>query len=68
MTIASVSDFREVARQRLPPLLFHYIDGGSYAEVTLARNVEDMREIALRQRVMRDVSNVSMKTNWLGQE
>jgi L-lactate dehydrogenase (cytochrome) len=68
MTLASVMDFRELARQRLPPLLFHYIDGGSYAEVTLARNLEDMRAVALRQRVMRDVSNISMKTTWLGQD
>ncbi len=40
---ASALDYRELARRRLPPFLFEYIDGGSYAEVTLKRNVADLR-------------------------
>lgn len=42
MTIASITDYRELARRRLPPLLFEYIDGGPYAEVTLRRNFADL--------------------------
>jgi L-lactate dehydrogenase (cytochrome) len=68
MEAAAVGDFRALAEKRLPPLLFHYMDGGSYAEETLRRNVEDMRAVALRQRVMVDVSNISMSTSWLGQD
>lgn len=34
MTPASVSDYRALARRRLPRVLFDYIDGGSYAEIT----------------------------------
>jgi len=68
MTPASVSDYRELARRRLPRLLFDYIDGGSYAEATLKRNVEDFEAIALRQRVLRDVSKISLKTELFGQE
>eukprot|EP01035_Chromulina_nebulosa_P042665 gene42665-57756_t len=45
MRAASVSDFREMARRRLPNIFFEYIDGGSYAEVTLRRNVEDMEAL-----------------------
>ena len=56
MPAASCSDFRELARRRLPHFLFEYIDGGSYAEHTLARNVADLAAIELRQRVLRDVS------------
>lgn len=68
MTIpASVSDYRERARRRLPRMLFEYIDGGSYAEVTLRRNVADMEAIALRQRVMRDMSHLDMGVETLGQ-
>ena len=55
-----VADFREMARRRLPRFLFDYIDGGSYGELTLRRNVEDLQAIALRQRVMRDVSDVDL--------
>lgn len=68
MIPASVSDYRELARRRLPRLLFDYIDGGSYAETTLKRNVEDFEAIALRQRVLRDVSKISLKTELFGQE
>jgi L-lactate dehydrogenase (cytochrome) len=67
MKPASVSDYRELARRRLPPMFFEYIDGGSYAEVTLRRNVEDFEEIALRQRVMRDMTQLQMSVETLGQ-
>ena len=67
MIPASVSDYRELARRRLPRLLFDYIDGGSYAEATLRRNVEDFEAIALRQRVLRDVSTISLETELFGQ-
>ena len=62
MIISSPDDYREAARRRLPPFLFHYIDGGAYAEQTLARNVEDWRAIALRQRVLQDMSALSLET------
>jgi L-lactate dehydrogenase (cytochrome) len=63
---ASVADFRELARRRLPNVLFEYIDGGSYAEATLHRNVADMQALALRQRVMRDMSRLDTSVNLLG--
>jgi L-lactate dehydrogenase (cytochrome) len=68
MRAASVSDFRELARRRLPHIFFEYIDGGSYAEATLRRNVEDLEAIALRQRVMRDMSKIDMTVETLGQK
>src|SRR5881392_2641551 len=66
MRAASVSDFRELARRRLPHFLFEYIDGGSYAEVTLRRNIADLEAIALRQRVLTDVSRLDLSTTLLG--
>lgn len=68
MTPASVGDFREAARRRLPRFLFEYIDGGSYAEVTLRNNVEELVAIALRQRVLRDVSTLDLSTELFGQQ
>jgi L-lactate dehydrogenase (cytochrome) len=67
MTIASTLDFREAARKRLPRFLFDYADGGSYTEATLARNVSDLSGIALRQRVLRDVSDLDLSTTLFGQ-
>lgn len=63
---ASVGDYRALARARLPHFLFEYIDGGSYDEVTLRRNVEDLRAITLRQRVMRDVSTLDLSATLFG--
>ena len=68
MPIASVLDFREAARRRLPRFLFEYIDGGSYAEVTLRKNVSELSDIALRQRVLRDVSALDLTTSLFGRE
>ena len=68
MRIASAADFREAARRRLPRFLFDYIDGGSYGEVTLARNVSDLADVALRQRVLCDVSELDLSTEILGQK
>jgi L-lactate dehydrogenase (cytochrome) len=63
---ASVSDYRALAKARLPHFLFEYLDGGSYDEVTLRRNVEDLRSVALRQRVLRDVSAIDLSTELFG--
>lgn len=67
MKAASALDYRELARRRLPHFLFEYIDGGSYAEVTLRRNVADLEQIALRQRVLTDVSRLDLSTELFGQ-
>ena len=68
MTIpACVDDYRELAKQRLPRLLFDYIDGGAYAEITLRRDVEAFQAIRLRQRVMRDVSDIALATEVFGE-
>jgi len=66
MRISSASDFREAARRRLPPFLFHYIDGGAYAERTARRNVEDLAEVELRQRVLVDVSDIDLSATLFG--
>jgi L-lactate dehydrogenase (cytochrome) len=65
---ASVSDYRQLARRRLPKIFYEYIDGGSYDEATLRRNVADMENLALRQRVMRDMSALDTHVETLGQK
>jgi len=68
MIVSSASDFREAARRRLPRFLFDYIDGGANAERTLARNVSDIAELSLRQRVLQDVSNIRLDCELFGQK
>src|SRR5437762_7079108 len=64
---ASVSDYRALAKARVPHFLFEYLDGGSYDEVTLRRNIADLQSVALRQRVLRDVSAIDLSTEVFGQ-
>jgi L-lactate dehydrogenase (cytochrome) len=66
MRVAAASDYREVARRRLPHFLFEYVDGGSYAESTLQRNVADLQQVTLRQRVLRDMSQLDLTTTLFG--
>ncbi len=67
MIISAASDYRAAAQRRLPPFLFQYIDGGAYAEQTLRRNVSDLSDVALRQRVLRDMSQLSLDTDLFGE-
>lgn len=68
MTAISVDDFRGLARRRLPRFLFDYIDGGAFREVTLDRNLGDLADLSLRQKVLRDVSAVDLSTTLLGEK
>jgi L-lactate dehydrogenase (cytochrome) len=67
MIISASTDYRKAAQRRLPPFLFHYIDGGAYAEHTLGRNVSDLADIALRQRVLRNMADLSLETQLFGE-
>jgi L-lactate dehydrogenase (cytochrome) len=64
--ILSIGDLRQLARRRIPRALFDYADGGSYEERTLRRNSADLDALSFRQRVMVDVSEMSLGTTLLG--
>ena len=68
MIPASVSDYRELAKKRLPRQLFDYIDGGSYAEWTMTENTNAYERLTLRQRVLNDVSDIQFDKSILGQD
>ena len=68
MIISSTHDYRLAAKRRLPPFLFHYIDGGAYDEHTLGRNVADLRDLALRQRVLKAVGEVDLSARLFGED
>jgi L-lactate dehydrogenase (cytochrome) len=66
MIISSTLDFREAARRRLPRFLFDYADGGANNEYTLQRNVLDLAEVTLRQRVLTGGGEVDLRTTLFG--
>jgi L-lactate dehydrogenase (cytochrome) len=65
---ASIDDYRELARKRLPSFLFGYLDGGSFGELTLRDNVSAWARRRLRQRVLRDVSQLDVRSTLLGRD
>lgn len=68
MIISSATDFREAARRKLPPFLFHYLDGGAGAEQTLRANVDDLQQVKLRQRVLQGSEQLDLSTEWFGKQ
>ena len=68
MKIVNYNGFRAAAQKRLPRFIFEYIDGGSYDEHTLRRNVDDFKAVTLRQKVLRDVSNINTATRLFGRD
>jgi L-lactate dehydrogenase (cytochrome) len=67
MIIAATTDYREAARRRLPRFLFDYIDGGAFSEATLRRNIADLADVALKQRVLRDMGDLRLETELFGE-
>ncbi len=68
MIISSTLDFREAARRRVPRFLFDYADGGANSEYTMRRNVQDLGDVALRQRVLVGGGAVDLATTLFGQQ
>jgi len=64
---ATTLDYRRLAEKRLPRFLFDYIDGGANDEITLAANVGDFQKLRIRQRVLKDVSNIDTSTLLAGE-
>src|SRR5258707_5729844 len=64
--ILSTEVLRKLAKKRVPRAISDYGAGGAYDERRLSRNAADLDAMTFRQRVMVDVSNVSLATNLVG--
>ena len=62
----NIADLRELARRRLPRMVFDYIDGGADDELALRRNEARLREIELVWDVLADVSGIDTSTTIMG--
>ena len=62
----NIADLRRMARERLPRMVFDYIDGGADDEVTLARNVSRFRDIELVWEALKDVDKIDTSTTIMG--
>lgn len=64
---ATSADYRARAQRRLPRFLFDYIDGGANDEQSLRANCADFQSLQVRQRVLRDVSQLDTRSTLFGQ-
>jgi len=62
----NIADLRELARRRLPRMVFDYIDGGADDELALRRNEARLRDIELVWDVLADVSSIDTSTTIMG--
>jgi (S)-mandelate dehydrogenase len=63
---ASIGDLRVLARQRLPRMVFDYIDGAAGEEITAGRNRQALADVHLQPGALIDVSSRTVKTTVLG--
>ena len=62
------SDFRKLAKKKLPSPIFHYIDGGADDEVTLKRNTDSFNRCDLIPNVLTGANDIDLSTTVLGQK
>jgi L-lactate dehydrogenase (cytochrome) len=62
------SDFRKLAKKKLPAPIFHYIDGGSDDEVTLNRNTNAFNDCDLVPNVLASVGKPDLSTTIFGRK
>ncbi|NYT22590.1 alpha-hydroxy-acid oxidizing protein [Alcaligenaceae bacterium] len=63
----NISDLRDRARRVLPRGLFEFVDRGTEDEACIDRNATAFKRIGLRPRVLVDVSERSLTTDFFGQ-
>jgi L-lactate dehydrogenase (cytochrome) len=66
--ITNIEDLRQIAERRVARAIYDYVSRGSYDEVTLRANRDDVEALKLRQRVAIDVDRRSTRTTLVGQE
>ncbi len=64
---ASIGDIRALARRRVPPAVFDYVDGAAGTETTLRRSRQAYARVQFTPRVLRDVSAVDLSRDLLGE-
>lgn len=66
--ILTINELRSLAKKRTPKMFYEYMEAGSWSESTLKDNRNDFKKIKFRQRVVKDISNRSIKSNLIGND
>jgi isopentenyl diphosphate isomerase/L-lactate dehydrogenase-like FMN-dependent dehydrogenase len=66
--VINIDDLRELARQRVPRIVFNYIEGGSESEFTLRENRRAFEDVTFQPRQAVASGNWDLRTRILGSE
>src|SRR4051794_6402074 len=66
-SVVNIADLREIAKRRLPRVVFDYIDGGAGAEWTMRENARVFDDVLFRPRSAVATANVDLRTTVLGE-
>jgi L-lactate dehydrogenase (cytochrome) len=64
----NIEDLRRLAKQRLPRMVFDYIDGGADDEITLHNNTARLRAHGLHFKALVDVSKIDLSARIMGSD
>jgi isopentenyl diphosphate isomerase/L-lactate dehydrogenase-like FMN-dependent dehydrogenase len=64
--VVNISDFRAIARRRIPRSVFDYLDGGAEGEVTLRESCRVYDDVTFRPRHAVAIKNCNLHTRVLG--
>jgi L-lactate dehydrogenase (cytochrome) len=64
--VSNIADLRALAYLKIPRVIFDFVDGGAYDEVTMNANRAELDALRFHQRVMVDVSTRSLQSTILG--
>lgn len=62
----NIAELRALARRRVPGVVFDYVDGAAWDELTAERNQADLRRLAVMPRVLTGTATVDLSTTVLG--
>ena len=63
--VINIADLRKMARRRLPPVVFDYLDGGADGELTLRENCRVFDDVTFRPRQAVAIGECNLKTTVL---
>ena len=66
--IHSVEEARNLAKKRMPRMMFDFVDGASGDEKLCENNSKALDQIRLQPRVLRNIEKRKIKKNFLGTE
>jgi L-lactate dehydrogenase (cytochrome) len=64
--VINIDDLRRLAKRRLPPVVFAYIDGGAEDEITMRENCRAFADVTFRPRQCVAVPSCDLRTTILG--